>query len=179
MHPRRYDYSRPLRNLILGALQVCDNKHVDRIASNGPTHLRSLQAVLRRCRVAGLVEELDEVGVGVWVAVGEVYLVVVECQRELEAQGIISRFIPRNLLDLLRRLVVSNVEATSVPAVPRRLLVLLRVDEGLHPLVVGAFWLEQVNDVESVLYVLPCVRYFEVEPLSHERVIRSEISSQL
>jgi hypothetical protein len=41
----------------------------------------------------------------------------------------------------------------------------LAVNERLHPVIVEAIRLDQVNDVEFVRLVLPCVSDSEVEPL--------------
>ena len=117
------------------------------------------------------------VGVSVGVAHGYVDLVVIVLQLELKAESVIvyrcflRHIFARDALIITHftsRLIISvigNIVATSIPAEFICCRLLSRIEDRHHTIVELTIWLHKVYNVENVFAKLPCVLYFEVEPL--------------
>ena len=112
---------------------------------------------------ADLREELAAVAVGVGIAMREVHLVVIVLEGNAKSQCLVK---PTAFL-LHAVLVITDVVAVALPTYAALLLRLPPgIDQRLHPLVVGALRLDEVDDVELIGYVLARVADLEEEPLS-------------
>ena len=90
------------------------------------------------------------------------HCVVVMVELDAEGQGVVVA----SYLLLDRVLVVADVLSCSLPSSSIDLGVFLRVDQGLHPMVIKTIWLQQVDDVESIRPPSPCILQPKVEPLA-------------
>ena len=63
-------------------------------------------------------------------------------------------------------LVVSDVLAVSLPTDICHLGILDGIDQGSHTLIVGGIWLHEVDQIESIGLIFPCVFDSEVIPLA-------------
>ncbi len=99
---------------------------------------------------------ITAVGVSIGVAMCQINFIVVMLKHDLESQRVV-----RSAALLLKVvLVITYVVSISMP-----LVVFRRIEKRLHPLIVRAVRLNQVNDVELIDNVLPSVPNVEVEPL--------------
>jgi len=76
-----------------------------------------------------------------------------------------KRIVTTAALALVLVLEVTNVLSSAVPTEPRQFCLLLRINEGLHTLVVAALRLDEVYEVELIDDALLHVRDPEVVPL--------------
>ena len=99
-----------------------------------------------------------QVGVRVRVAMGKVDRVMVTRERVLERERVV--------LPLLRiPQVVLIIRDVRTRAVPPSLRVILAIRQNLHPLIVQAVRLCQIDDVESDFVPTPRIRDLEEVPL--------------
>lgn len=78
----------------------------------------------------------------------------------------IRNYISKEFLTLSRILEIGNVGTVPVPTNVVSVSFLHRVEERLHPFVISGVWLHEVNYVESVILILPCILHLKVVPLS-------------
>lgn len=160
MHSRRQNDCFSHCYFLDTARKVGDNYHFDCVSCNRFCYGRFTHFILiRKC--AQSFEQSTTITVRVWVAVRDVNFVIVVAEGNLE----LKRVIVASAILLDRILIVGDIVAITVPAQPAVRCLFRAVEQRFLTLIVGAVWLDQINDGEFVLYILAHVRNAKVEPL--------------
>lgn len=108
-----------------------------------------------------------------------IYRIVFIDKINFETQSIGRLFVAWYFLHLFGRLEVLYVMSISVPTISSCLDVLLWIYERLHALIIRGIWLEQIDDIESVLNILSIVLNTKVIPLRHSLIEWGKVWPQL
>ena len=141
VHARGQNDGRSFGDVVLGTLQIGDDQHVQRVASDRAAHLGSFQTVLGGLRIAHAIQKLHQVRICVRITVTQINSIAIVIESDFEAESV-GGGLARNLLDFLSSLKVPDVVSTSVPSVSCCLYVFLRVHQRLHALIVGGICFE-------------------------------------
>jgi hypothetical protein len=109
---------------------------------------------------------------------GQIHLVVIIVELDLETQGVINLLIIDLPLELGRSLQISDAGAIPVPAIASGRHTLLRINQRFHPMIITAVRLYQICYVKGVLHVPLGVRDLEKVPLGHQRLQRSVVGTK-
>lgn len=121
-------------------------------------------AYISEMRVAFyLVHQVFKVGVGVWIAVGEIDIIVCIGEGIVPAQGEVG-FVDCAAF-AIAVLVVLNIVSCPMPANIFFLALSLGVNDHLHPHFVQIVHFVLIQNVELDCMILEGVRYFKKEPL--------------
>jgi len=86
--------------------------------------------------------------------VSNVALIIIIFHHGFKSEGVVKT----TALPLHRILVVANIFSIAIPADTTRTVSLFsRIKKRLLPLVIGAVRFDQINDVELIAHILPCV----------------------
>ena len=103
----------------------------------------------------------------------EIEFIIIMFKLHLESKSVVKT----TSLFLHAVLIIANILPFSLPTKSTfAFRFFLRIHQGSHTLVVGALWLDKIDEIELVCYTLSVIAHLEIVPLSI--VIRSIVIFQ-